>query len=73
MVEAKPISLSDHIKVAVDDNELLAISVTGDGYRFVSEKTRRRWEKQISARHKQLTEDKHRPKPKPKPKPKPNK
>jgi hypothetical protein len=49
------ISLSDHIKQAADMDELLALSIKGDGYKYASDKTRRRWEKQIEARRKELT------------------
>lgn len=61
--EFNPISLLERIKNAENNEELLVLIIEGDGYRFASDKTRRRWVRAASSRESQLvTESKQKPK-----------
>jgi len=53
-VEFNPISLSDRIKSAESNDELLALAIEGNEYKYASDKTRRRWDKHISIRRIEL-------------------
>lgn len=65
-IESNPIGLLNRIKKAESDDELLALIAEGDGYKFASDKTRRKWEKAILARRAQLSKPDTESKPKPK-------
>ena len=76
--KSKPISLLERIEAATSDAELMELYREGSGYKYASDKTRRRWSEAVDAGRKRLRkevksemEEKHKPKPKPKPKPRP--
>ncbi len=51
----KPVSMLDRIKVAVDEGELMRLSVEGSRYEFAAIKTRKKWDKASTTRRKELT------------------
>ena len=72
----KPISLLERIEAATTDQELFSLYTEGEGYKYASDKTRRRLSKAVDAGRKRIAQEakseieaKHKPKPKPKPKP----
>ena len=71
---SKPISLLERIESATSDAELMELYREGSGYKYASDKTRRRWSEAVDAGRKRIaqeakakTEAKHKPKPKPRP------
>lgn len=60
--EFNPISLSDRIKNAESNDELLSLETEGNEYKYASDKTRRRWEKRIFVRQTELAKTDTKPK-----------
>lgn len=57
--EFNPISLLERIKNSESNEELLALTIEGNGYIFASDKTRRRWDKASASRKSQLTKNRY--------------
>ena len=55
-MDFNPVSLMDRIKQASDTAELNSLLSEGDRYQYASPKTRRRWEKAVDRRSKELAD-----------------
>jgi len=67
VVEFKPASMLVLIKTAKTNDELLALAVEAVGYKYASDKTRRKWDRAIQSRKVQLAKTVAEPETKQKP------